>query len=285
MGIEDLLWNKARKTLNELGSNEEENLVNNDEIEKASYSEASYKKVQKLREKGKYWGLDVPYLQHPVKKQEKPRPMFIALGVLYAIMFALVFAGSVALTINFIVPMISSALAVSSSVQLFVWDIFGIVAALTALGPIFLWIIIVSFVTAIVLVNVFFAFQTVHMFKMSKISMQEMAVGHEVQGMLLRLGTIIGITLVVCIAIWVLTRETISTQGILFLVGIMVAVSAVVGTIFGLLLVQKLKAKKEFDQLPEEQRNDFIRHNRELDRVRRQKGKSKSMIGSSKVDF
>lgn len=285
MGIGDLLWNKARKTLNELGSNEEENLVNNDEIEKASYSEASYKKVQKLREKGKYWGLDVPYLQHPVKKQEKPRPMFIALGVLYAIMFALVLAGSVMLTINCILPMIIEALGLGSTFKLFVWDIFGLFAMFTGMMNIFIWAIILLIVALVVAINVFLAYQTVHMFKMSKISMQEMAVGHEVQGMLLRLGTIIGITLVVCIAIWVLTRETISTQGILLLVGIMVAVSAVVGTIFGLLLAQRLKAKKEFDQLPEEQQQDFIRHNRELDRVRRQKGKSKSIIGSSKVDF
>ena len=285
MGIGDLLWNKARKTLNELGSNEEENLVNNDEIEKASYSEASYKKVQKLREKGKYWGLDVPYLQYPVKKQEKPRPMFIALGVLYAIMFSLVLAVSVMISINFVLPLILQALGLASEFKLFVWDIFGLFAMLSGMLHIFIWTIIILIVGLLVAINVFFAYQTVHMFKMSKISMQEMAVGHEVRSMLLRLGTIIGITLIVCIAIWVLTRESIKIQGILLLVGIMVGVSAIVGTIFGLLLAQRLKAKKDFDQLPEEQQNDFIRHNRELDRVRRQKGDNKSLVGSSKVDF
>lgn len=285
MGIGDLLWNKARKKLNEIVPSEEKNLVNNDEIEKASYSEASYKKVKKLREKGKYWGLEIPYLQHPVKKQEKPRPMFIALGVIYAILFAAVIVGSVFAIINLMLPLIGSALQTSSSVTLFVWDIFGLVAMLSALGSLFAWLIVACVAAAIIGVNVFFGFQTVKMFKMSKISMQEMAVGHEVQSMLFRLGAIIVITFVVCIAIWIGTRETISTQGILLLVGIMLVVGIVIGTIFGLLLAQKLKAKKEFDQLPEEQQNDFIRHNRELDRVRRLKGQNTSVIGSSKVDF
>ena len=84
MGIFDWINNKVEKKIKEeFGPAENENLIQNDEIEKTSYSDYSYKKVKKLRQKGKYWGYDVPYLQHPVSKQEKPRAVFIVAGVLY----------------------------------------------------------------------------------------------------------------------------------------------------------------------------------------------------------
>ncbi len=287
MGLQDWLWGKARKALNEVVPKEEnENLVQNDEIEKASYSEYSYKKVQKLREKGKYWALDVPYLQHPVQKQEKPRPMFIVFGILYAIALVAALVFSIIIIRNFLVPAIAQALQLNEYAKIRFWDIFGLVAMFGSLVPFVAWIVII-FVGGIVLaVDIFLICQTIKMFGMSKISMQEMAVGYEVRGILLRLGTLIGLTLVVGIAILVLTRETIKPAGIGLVVGVMVIICAIVGTIFGLLLAQKNKAKKEFESLSEEQQRDFIRHNQALDRVNRHGNKKDtSIIGSSMVDF
>lgn len=285
MEIRNSNWNKAIETQNKFGGDEESNLMNNDDIEKSSYSEASYKKVQKLREKSKYCGLNIPYLQFPVEKQEKPRPMFIALGVLYALMFAIVLAFSVVLIINLIIPMVFQTLGISSSYKLYSWDVLGLFALFSGVINIIVWVIIVIILMLIVAINVFFARQMVNMFKMSRISMQEMAVGYEVQSILLRLATVIGITLFSGIAILIITRNTISEQGIWIIIGIMVGMCAFVGTIFGLVLAQRIKAKKKFDKLSEEQQNDFIRHNMELNNVRRKKGRRISIIGSSRVDF
>ena len=286
MGIEHWLFGKARKTLNEAFSPEEDqNLIQNDEIEKASYSEYSYKNVQKSREKGKYYSYDVPYLQHPVKKQEKPRAIFLVFGILYAVATAAALTLSIMLVTNFLLPLITQAVSVSGVVKVRVWDIFGWVAALSAMGAFIIWVIVIAVAALIIGINIFLISQTIKMFRMSKLSMQEMAKGYEVGRMLIGLCTIILITLIVGIAILVLTRETIKPAGIGLIVGVMAVVSAVVGTIFGLLLWQRNKAKKEFEQLTEEEQKDFIRHNQALERIERIRNKSKSVLSRSKVDF
>lgn len=286
MGIEHWLLGKARKTLNEAFSPEEDpNLIQNDEIEKASYSEYSYKNVQKLREKGKYYSYDVPYLQHPVKKQEKPRAIFLVFGILYAVATAAALTLSIMLVTNFLLPLITQAVSVSGAVKVRVWDIFGWVAGLSAMGAFMIWVIVIVVAALIICINIFLISQTIKMFRMSKLSMQEMAKGYEVGRMLIGLCTIILITLIVGIAILVLTRENIKPAGIGLIVGVMVIVTVVVGTIFGLLLWQRNKAKKEFEQLTEEEQKDFIRHNQALERIERIRNKSKSILSSSKVDF
>lgn len=286
MGLKDLLFNQTRKILNDMVPQEEDlNLVQNDEVEKASYSEYSYKKVKKIREKGKYYGYDVPYLQHPVNKQEKPRPMFIVFGVLYAIALAAALTLSVMIVINFLMPLIVQAIGLNSLVKIRKWDIFGLVAAFSSIVPILVWAIVILIAGVIIAVDVFLISQTIKMFRMSKISMQEMAKGYEVGGMLLRLIFLIVGTLVAGIAILVLTRENIKPAGIALIVTVMVVICAVVGTIFGILLSQRIKERKKFEELSEEQQHDFIRHNQALERINRMRNKSKSIISSSKVDF
>lgn len=289
MGIFDWVNNKIEKKLREeFGPEKDENYIDNDEIEKASYSAHSYRKVQKLREKGKYWGLDVPYLQHPVTKQEKPRAYFVTFGILYLLVTLAVMALSVIVVLNYMFPLIGQAIGVSEmfGFGLQPWDIFGIFAVFTSVAPILLWILVIVFAAAIVGINALFISQTVKMFSLTKISMQEMAKGYEVGDILIRFGTIIGITIAAGVAILVLTRETVKPEGIALIVGIMLGVCAVVGTAFGVLLAQRNKAKKQFAELSVGEQQDYIRHNQMLDRVHRSHNKrNKSLISSDKVDF
>lgn len=286
MGIQHWILGKARKALNEVVPQEEnENLVQNDEVEKASYSEHSYKNVQKIREKAKYYGYDVPYLQFPVQKQEKPRTLFVVLGVLYAVALAAALTLSVMLVTNLMLPLISSALETTGWVKFRAWDIFGVVAGLSAIGSFMVWVIVIALAAAIIGVNVFLLSQTLRMFRLSKISMQEMAKGYEIGNMIFGLIAIIVSTLVVGIAILVMTRENIKPAGIGLVVSVMVVICALVGTILGLLLMERNKAKKEFEKLSDEEKEDFIRHNQVLDRVNRMKNKNKSILSSTEVDF
>lgn len=286
MGINEWIFNKATKKIEENFTQEDPDLIQNDEIEKQSYSEHSYKKVKKLREKGKYWAIDVPYLQHPVQKQEKPRPLFMVFGVLYLLVLIASLALSVIIVTYFLLPLIAQAIGLNSLVKVRAWDIFGLVAMFSSIVPIFIWTIIIAVAALIIGINAFLIYETINMFHMSKISMQEMAKGYEVGSMLFALGTIMVVTLITGITILVLTRENIKPAGIALVVGVMLIVCAIVGTIFGLLMAQRVKANKQFETLPEEQQNDFIRHNRALDRIHRHRNrKNKSIISSTEVDF
>lgn len=287
MGILDWINNKVEKKIKEeFGPAEDENLIQNDEVEKASYSDYSYQKVKKLRQKGKYWGYDVPYLQHPVHKQEKPRAVFVVAGVLYAILAIAMLVATYFVVRGCILPMVGSALGMSEVFKIQEWDIFGLGAMFLSFGPILLWIIIVAIAGLVIGLNIFFIFQTIRFFKMSKISMQEMAKGYEVGNLIIKLGAIMGIAVVVGIAILVLTKGKATAAGIWLIIGLMAAIIALITPFFVLLIVQRNQAKKQFAQLSEEQQQDFIRHDRMLDRVRRKSNKNgKSLISSDKVDF
>ena len=287
MGILDWINNKVEKKLvEEFGSEQNENLIQNDEIEKSSYSDYSYRKVKKLREKGKYWGYEVPYLQHPVSKQEKPRAIFIVAGVLYAILAIALLVATYFVVRGCILPMVGSALGMSDFFKIQEWDIFGLAAIFFSLGPILLWIFIIAISGLVIGLNIYFIFQTIRFFKMSKISMQEMAKGYEVGNLIVKLGAIMAIAVVVGIAILVLTKGKATAAGIWLIIGIMAAIIAVISPFFALLIVGRKKAKEQFAQLSEEQQQDFIRHDRMLDRVRRKSNKNgKSLISSDKVDF
>ena len=287
MGLEEWVLNKFEKKINEeLGQNQNENLIQNDEIEKASYSEYSYKKVKKLREKGKYWGYDVPYLQHPVNKQEKPRAVFIVAAVLFLLLSVAMIVFTYVITRSMILPLLGSALGLGDAFAIQAWDIFGLFATFTSLISIFVWLILVLIVAVVVAFNIYFISQTIKFFKMSKISMQEMAKGFEVGNLIIRLGAIMAITVMVGITILVLTRGEATAAGIWLIIGVMLAIIALISPFFVLLIVQRNKAKKQFAQLSEEQQKDFIRHNQMLDRVNRKSNRSsKSLISSTKVDF
>ena len=136
MGLRDLFFNKLNKKIAEDIGQDQPDRVENDEVEKASYSEYSYKKVAKLREKGRLYGYRVPYLQHPVNKREKARPLFVVLGVIGIILLALATALVVMITLNFTLPLFSTALGLTDWLVPREWDVFGVVALMGSLVPI-----------------------------------------------------------------------------------------------------------------------------------------------------
>jgi len=190
------------------------------------------------------------------------------------------------ITRSMILPLLGSALGLGDAFAIQAWDIFGLFATFTSLISIFVWLILVLIVAVVVAFNIYFISQTIKFFKMSKISMQEMAKGFEVGNLIIRLGAIMAITVMVGITILVLTRGEATAAGIWLIIGVMLAIIALISPFFVLLIVQRNKAKKQFAQLSEEQQKDFIRHNQMLDRVNRKSNRSsKSLISSTKVDF
>lgn len=285
MGIYDWMFKKLDKKIKEEFPEDNENLIKTDEIEKESYSAYSYKNVKKLREKGKLWGVDVPYLQHPVKKQEKPRPVFLVLGIISAIVLALVTFGCAVFTIRVLLPLIAQVLPMNEFLKIQPWDIFGLFAMLTSMLPIFMWIIVIALIALVIGIEATFIVLTIEMFALSKVSMQEVAKGYKVRSLISTLGIIFAVVLIVGIVLLANCAKNMTPKNIAIVVGAMVVILAVVGTIFGLLMAEKIKETKEFEKLPIENQQDFIEHNRALERAKRKKNRDKSMMGSSEVDF
>jgi len=285
MGLFEWGMNKLNKKLKEEFPQDYEEQIKTDEVEKTSYSEYSYKNVKKLREKGKVWAIDVPYLQYPVTKQEKPRPLFIAFGILSLVILCFIGYAAYWITTSLILPLITIVLPMGDMVKIHYWDILGIVGMLSAVGPLICWVLIIAISAFTIGMVVYFINLTKRLFCLSKISMQEMAKGYEVRSMLFALGTIMAIVLIVGIFLLVKFGSNMKAANIWLVVGVMVAVIALVGIVFTLLLIQKRKETKLFHQLPKEQQDDYIRHVQALERVKSRKRKNKSFIGSSDVDF
>ena len=285
MGLFEWGMNKLDKKIKAEFSEDYEQKIKTDEVEKASYSDYSYKNVRKLREKGKFWGIDVPFLQHPVTKQEKPRPLFIVFGILSLIVLGFVGYAAYWITKTLILPLIASALQMNSVFNIPIWDIFGLFTMFTSLAPIISWILVGVISAFTIAMLVYFISLTKRLFCFSKISMQEMAKGYEIRSMIYALGTIIAIVLIVGIFLLVKFGSNMEAKNIWLVIGVMIAIVALVGVVFALLIVQRRKETKLFNQLPKEQQDDYINHVRELERVRRRKKVAKSALSSADVDF
>jgi len=285
MGLFEWGMNKLNKKLKEEFPEDYEQKIKTDEVEKASYSEYSYKNVRKLREKGKFWAIDVPYLQYPVTKQEKPRPVFIVFGILSLIVLGFVGYAAYWITKTLILPLVAAALQMNSVFNIPIWDIFGLFTMFTSLAPILSWVLVAAISGFTIAMVIYFIFLTKRLFCFSKISMQEMAKGYEIRSMIFALGTIIAIVLIVGIFLLVKFGSNMEAKNIWLVIGVMVGIVALVGIVFTLLLIQRIKETKLFNQLPKEQQDDYLNHVRELERVRRRKKVRKSSLGSLEVDF
>lgn len=179
--------------------------VVNDQIEKDSYSDYSYKTVKKLRERGKLMGVDVPYLNHPVTKPEKPRALFLVLGIIFAALLVLVCVGIGYLTITTILPMILNMVGVTTTLTTrHVYDIFGIGSFIGTTLSFFLWVIVIVFVLFAIGIIVALVSITRKMFGLTKASVQEVAVGHVVANLIKNIILCIVIPIVLAVALLLL---------------------------------------------------------------------------------
>ena len=94
------------------------------DYEKLSYTPASYDRVQKLRARGKLYSVDVPKLHHKLTKPEKPRALFIVLGVLCFVLAAAVIGATLFMLIS-LIPVLMGSIADLNGTS-YNWDIFGI---------------------------------------------------------------------------------------------------------------------------------------------------------------
>ena len=224
-------------------------------IEQSSYSRASYRTVQKLRERGTEYGVTIPELQYPLPRDASGR---LALKILMVLAAALIALGGGLLiwgAMRLVAPIVESA---SHTTDLFnaVKDI-PVINLLGTIPAILIWGLVVLLLGGAVAIVAALATYLYKLFRLGGLSMPEKAVGYylgEVRTSALTTGI-----LLLVIAVLALIGVTSPLVGLLFLFS-----SGVLFAIFGVLQHIRHQTKAQFKQLPAAQQADFQAHNKAL---------------------
>lgn len=238
-----------------------------DAVEKESYSPASYKMVKNIRDRGKLRGVNVPYLTKPVKRPEKPRLMFLILEILASIAFAAVIGLIVYLAFTMLYPMIAQTLGLSADLTTQQsWDIFGLGSMAGGMVSIVFWGLIIFLVGIAIAVIAYFISLIKKMNYFKSASVQEMAVGHKLLNMIISTIMVVVVVIAIAIAMSVMI-ENIPTKGLLVIWGIAGVLAIIFGVFAAALIMEKVKAKKEFKTFSQEEQDDFLAHAKALQRA------------------
>ncbi|MBE5735114.1 MAG: hypothetical protein E7361_01545 [Clostridiales bacterium] len=260
-------------------------VAESDAIEKQSYSRYSYNRVKKAREKGLSYGVDIPYLKYSVDSPDKARTLFLILGVISAVFLVASIAFVTFFVITNLIPMICNLIGVTEQAMIRVeYDIFAIGPALGSIMSVFLWVLVLIIIAAFVGELLFFIYLTRRMFAMSKFSIQEMAVGHEIKNSIRSIIIIMVIIASIMIGLFVLV-EDMPTKAVLVVLGIGLGIMALCATLLTFLILEKKKANKKFMELPYEEQEDFMVHARAYERVCKKKKVNHLSSLNSGFDF
>ena len=270
---------------NEVLEQEQNNAQPKDQVEKESYSAYSYKEVRKIRQKGAMRGIEVPYLKYPVTQPEKPRVLFLILGIISAILFAAAVVGAGYVFITTVLPLILNTIGVTGALTTkHTFDILGLGVLFGGLVSIMVWMLPILIIGVLIALIVTLFILTRQMFGMTKLSMQEFAVGHEISNLIRNLIIIISIPAIVAVAVFI-TVKNIQPAGIALLIGVIAVFALVFGSILAYLIIGRRKAKKQFAELSEEQQADFKAHARALEKAHRRRGTKSIHSKLSNLDF
>lgn len=239
----------------ENGAVAENTALGNDEIEKATYSKLQYRAVTRLREKGAEYGVQVPFLKHPLTKSEGSNVWLKTFIILSGVLIA----AGVAALIWALVSLIPSAVEILTNTN----EVAGSVQQLPLIGSIvglsnaLVWTIAIAIpVLAVAIIAYCLAF----IFKLQKIStsfVEEKAHGHVVTN--LKIGALVG-----AIAFFVFAVLGIALFKVLAVTLVCAVVSAYAVALFAVLQIERSRARVEFDKLPEKQKSDYIEYAKAL---------------------
>lgn len=244
--------------------------------EKSSYGRYAYKRVQRLRRKGKRRGIEVPYLGYELTKPEKPRIAFwIAAGVSAAI-FVGILVG-IGFLYNEFVKMFSDLGGLGDLVKiLFKPDILGASFGLSALPGLLLiavyLLIAVLFALPIVAAVYFYRFVR-DAFYMASCSKEEFAKGSIISS---RIFALIVVLIVAAVVFVILLANIASSSAKLYIGLIFGGLALALGGLLVLMILEKTKCGKWFEGLAESKKQDYLEHESALRSVNRRLNAEKS---------
>lgn len=242
--------------------------VDNDDHEKTSYGKAAYKRVQRLRRKGQRRGIEVPRLGYALTKPDKPRVAFSVVAVISAVLFAGIIVG-IGFLYNELVKTFSDLNGIGEFIKtMFKPDIFrgsfGTSALPAALMIAVYLLIVLLFAVPIIAAIYFYRFVR-DAFYMAKCSKEEFAKGGLVVS---RIFAFIVIIATVTVIYAVLSAYTTSASAKLYAGLIFGGLVLALGGMVVLMIFEKIKCGKWFDDLDENKKRDYLAHERALRRVK-----------------
>jgi len=230
------------------------------DVERKSYSEPMFNRVQKLRAHGKLYGVDVPVLKFELTKPKKRRPLFIVIAVLAYVLSAVVAAVFIASAITMVPLFISAANGVNE--PNYSWDIFGIVSGFASgisVLAILLVLVLIALLAGIAITLIIMGNRCV---SLSRASREEIAAGPAMSRFIWTSVIISAILIATYILLGYTSKSAkfyTSVGGIVILILALIALAVSVITI-----VMQRREKQWLKEQPAERQEDYLSHARAL---------------------
>ena len=238
-------------------------------FEKMSYGKSVYKRVQRLRRKGRKRKIDVPYLGYALHKPEKPRIPFWVFAIISAVLFVGIVVGIVVFYGMLIISFTGFSDVGEAIKSFFDPATLTLSLGLSALPAIFLIIIylmIAALLAIPILVAAYFFCFVRDAFYMAKCSREEFAKGNMIAKRALKLG----IALIVITLIFIALMASLKVPSGKILVGVLYAGLVItLGGLLVMILIEKRKNEKWFETLSEVQKQNYLAHDGGLRKVKR----------------
>lgn len=247
------------------------------DYEKISYGKSVYKRVQRLRRKGKRRGIEVPPLGYELTKPEKPRVAFWVVAVVSAVVLAAILVG-LGFLYNYLIGTLTTFNGIGD-VFTVVFDpaTFALSAGLSAIPGM---MVVLAYLLLILLFllpigAVIYVFRFVRdTFYMAKCSKEEFAKGNIVSSRI----TGLVVALIVVTVLLVVLVLSVEAANVKLLAGLVYGgIVLVLGGLLALMLVEKTKCKKWFDGLEEDKKQNYLEHERALRHVKRRLNTEKNL--------
>lgn len=243
-------------------------MENTIDYEQISYEKYAYKRVNRLRRRGKRRGIEVPYLDHELTKPEKPRTAFLAVAVISAVILIGIIVG-IGFLYNELIKNFSIFNGMGDVLKA-VFDpaAFALSAGLSAIPGLMIVLAYILLIAmfAIPIGAVIYVYRFIRdVFYMSKCSKEEFAKGNIISSRIF--GLIAAIAVATVILIVILSNTESSTAKLLS--GLVYGgIAAALGGLLALMTVEKIKCGKWFEGLEEDKKENYLAHERALRRVK-----------------
>lgn len=252
----------------------------NTDYEKMSYGRFAYKRVQRLRKRGRRRGIDVPALGYELTKPEKPRVAFLIVAIVSAVLLIGIIVG-----LGFLYNYLIKTLTIFDGIgdvfkAVFDPAAFALSAGLSAIPALMVVIAYILLITLFLLPlgAVIYVYRFVRdTFYMAKCSKEEFAKGNiissRITGLVLAL---IAATVIFILVLIYIEAANVKTLAVIVYAGILVAL----GGLLALMIIEKRKCGKWFEGLEESKKQNYLEHESALRRVKRRLNTEKSVWNS-----
>ncbi|HBN12298.1 MAG TPA: hypothetical protein DD415_01635 [Clostridiales bacterium] len=238
------------------------------DYEKTSYGKFAYKRVQRLRRRGKRRGIDVPYLSYELTKPEKPRMIFIILTIASAVLLAGIIIG-IGFLYNYFIKSVTIFDGIGDLFKA-VFDpaAFALSAGLSAIPALMVVVAYILLFTLFLLPlgAVIYLYRFVRdVFYMANCSKEEFAKGNIISSRITGLIFAVITATVIFIALLIFMEE----PNARLLAGLIYGgILVVLGGLLAVMMIEKTRCGKWFEEIDEFKKSNYLEHERALRRVK-----------------